>query len=362
MTREGTILWIFVTVILWMFAGALTSIHEYFFLANYEGVQGTLPMQEYSFTRNLIAALTWGLIGGLAYALLEVYFFQKRFLRVPFFEVLLIKIGLYTLVLVLLSVCISILYNSVLSARSVSDPTVASDVRAFVTSVAFWHPLTPFIILSIISSVLIHLSERLGGKVLWKLLTGRYHNPKEEQRIFMFLDLNASTSIAEKLGNQKFHNFLNDFFFDIAVAILHHKGEVVEYVGDQVVITWTIAAGTKDASCLRCFQDFQNKIESKKSHYQKRYDCVPKFKAAVHSGKVMIGEIGRLKKSIKFSGDVLNTTARVEKLCNSIGASLAITEDLLDCIGESPYPLERIEAVNLQGKMRDLDIYKVILN
>lgn len=36
----------------------------------------------------------------------------------------------------------------------------------------------------------------------------------------MFLDLNSSTAIAEKLGDEKYHELLKDFFADITNPIL----------------------------------------------------------------------------------------------------------------------------------------------
>src|SRR5690606_4684531 len=134
----------------------------------------------------------------------------------------------------------------------------------------------------------------------------KYFNPKEEERIFMFLDLNHSTTIAEKLGNEKFYGFLNDFFHDIAGVITHHKGEVVDYVGDLVIISWSFPVGSAETRCLNCYRDFEKVIQRKKETYLSRYGTVPQFKAAVHCGEVMIGEMGKIKKSIKFSGDVLN--------------------------------------------------------
>ena len=49
-------------------------------------------------------------------------------------------------------------------------------------------------------------------------------------------------------------------------------------------------------------------------HYQ--YGVVPEFKAGFHVGFATVGEIGVLKKIIAFSGDVLNTTSRIQSNCN----------------------------------------------
>ena len=44
------------------------------------------------------------------------------------------------------------------------------------------------------------------------LFLGKYHRPRKEERIVMFLDLTSSTAIAEKLDLYKYSSFLKDFF------------------------------------------------------------------------------------------------------------------------------------------------------
>jgi adenylate cyclase len=81
------------------------------------------------------------------------------------------------------------------------------------------------------------LNRMLGPGTLVNLLLGRYHRPVAEDRIFMFLDLNDSTTIAAALGPLRFHDFKNDFFYDIAEPVLETRGQIYQYVGDEVVVT-----------------------------------------------------------------------------------------------------------------------------
>ncbi len=346
---------------LWVLAGLLTALYEYFFLANYPGVLDTLPMLEFDFLRNMVAAMGGLFVGGLLFGLMELFYFQRKIVREKFWVAIFKKFSVYFVLLFFLLIGISLTYNSVLSDRAISDPAVWKDTHDFIFSIAFWHPVLPILLLALLSSLLLQLSERFGTDEMWKMFSGKYFNPKEEQRIFMFLDLDHSTTIAEKLGNNKFHRFLNDFFHDIAAVILLHKGDVVDYVGDLVVISWSFPIGSYQARCLTCFNEFEKAIQSKKEIYLARYGTIPQFKAAVHCGEVMIGEMGKIKKSIKFSGDVLNTTARVEKVCGDIGAKLVITDNLMRILPDLPFSLEKISNISLKGKERPVDVYKVLI-
>lgn len=345
--------------VIWVSAGLLSALYEYFFLANYPGVLETAPMQEFNLTKNAVAAMLGLLVGSLLFGLLELFYFQRKMARERFWVAMLKKLAIYSVLLFFLLLSISFAYNSILSGRSVSDPVAWRETRSFLSSIAFWHPVSPILLLALLSSFWLQLSERFGTDELWKIFSGKYFNPKEEQRIFMFLDLNHSTTIAEKLGNEKFYRFLNDFFYDIAAVITKHEGEVVEYIGDLIIISWTFPSGSYETRCLTCYQDFEKVIESKRDNYLSRYGTIPEFKAAVHCGEVIIGEMGKIKKSIKFSGDVLNTTSRVEKACGALGAKLVITDNLVDILPNPPYPMEKVSNINLKGKEKPIDLYKV---
>jgi len=64
--------------------------------------------------------------------------------------------------------------------------------------------------------------------------------------------------------------------------------------------------------------------------YLKRFGIVPSFKAAIHCGPVIRGEVGDIKSEIVFSGDVLNTTSRIEGLCRVLEEPLLISQQLLE--------------------------------
>jgi adenylate cyclase len=81
------------------------------------------------------------------------------------------------------------------------------------------------------------IDRKLGKGNLWLVMTGRFFKPREEERIFMFLDLKASTTIAEKIGHYKFSLLIQDCFSDISV-VERYEAEVYQYVGDEVVLTW----------------------------------------------------------------------------------------------------------------------------
>jgi len=120
-----------------------------------------------------------------------------------------------------------------------------------------------------------------------------------------------------------------------------------------------IPNGIKNGNCIRCFYDIRAVINLKSAEYKAKYGVIPDFKAGGHCGKVTIGEIGVLKRDIVFSGDVLNTTSRIQSMCNDFGVRLLISKRLLDKFGLPPNRLgtRKIGNISLKGKKKKVVLY-----
>ena len=228
----------------------------------------------------------------------------------------------------------------------------------------FFKSLILWTLVSILTIIFLHINDKYGPGVLIKLLMGQYHYPREEERIFMFADLKSSTTIAEKLGHVQFFNLLNDYFRDITNSIIYTEGRIYQYVGDQVVVSWTMSKGLRKNNCLKCFYNMQDALQQRAERYQEKYGIVPEFKAGLHCGLVTVGEIGIIKKDIVFSGDVVNTTARIESMCNDYGVRMLISKVLLDKLQLPPgdYPTVPMGSIELRGKKEKVELYTSIDN
>ena len=80
----------------------------------------------------------------------------------------------------------------------------------------------------------------------------------------------------------------------------------------------------------------------------KNYGQITEFKVGIHYGKVTLEEIGVVKKDIVFSGDVLNTAARIQSMCNELGGENAAIRKLTKytCIS-TPKSIVLIRLANL---------------
>ena len=215
-----------------------------------------------------------------------------------------------------------------------------------------------FFYASIQFSLIIEADKKLGINVLRNLLLGKYHKPKQENRIFMFLDMKGSTNAAEKLGHLRYSRYLQDIFKLLTDLVIDFKAEIYQFVGDEVVLTWKSENGYRNNNALRMFYGFQAILEANKDYFNRNYDATPIFKAALHRGDVSVAEVGEINTQIAYHGDVVNTTSRIQELCNVYNTTLLVSEMFMTGM-ESPPPnfKENAAEISLRGRSQPVTIY-----
>ncbi len=341
----------------WITAGIFFTIIEYLLIhpatqiENIKYLTPDLHISSYDFGRSISETILAALIAGLSIGMFEIFYFQDRFRKQSFSYTVFIKSVIYSFAMIML-IIIGLFFDQSFSARkSIFHPEVAKMVAIFLSGTGVWAFVIYWTAIVILTQIFIQVSDSFGCGMLHNFILGRYNKPKEERRIFMFLDIKSSTTIAEKLGHIQYHNLLNDFIDDLNDAIIFSKGEIYQYIGDEVTVSWTMKNGIENENCLRCFFNIVDEIENNSSRYMERYGLIPEFKAGLHCGDVTIGEVGVTKKGIVFTGDVLNTTARIQELCNTYDTEILVSKELIDLLHlESRYTKKAIGEITLRGK------------
>ena len=301
--------------------------------------------------------LSIGLVGGFAVALLEEYVFNWESRKLSFRVIVLLKTLSYLSLMVILTVTIKGINESIYYGESFTDYIQGASFQNFL----YHEDFNIIVLYSLICIAIIvftrELSRKMGHMLLFHFLTGKYFKPREEERIFMFLDLKSSTTIAEKLGDIKYYYFLKDFFHDISKCIVSTRGEIYRYVGDEVVVTWSMKIGLNHGNWIKTYFNIKDEIGRFDEKYQSKYNLVPKFTTSFHCGKVIRGEIGDVKSQIVFHGEPLYTGAMVEKQCGLLEKEILATSDLINAT--SLPKLYSVEQVGQLKASHELALYTI---
>lgn len=356
---------ILIIVLCWMLVIAFTHVNNYFFvkdLIDLNKLQGS-----YAFWPDFIAQLILGIFGGLIGGYLLVFRMNARYKQRSFaFGIInsgLLFIFYYLVIAVVGLFLLTFIYFLFQTTFLSAARQAWGNVMINLGTPSFFFVMLFVGLLVSATQFMLQVNDKFGSGVLWKFITGKYYLPRQEERIFMFLDLKSSTTIAEKIGSRRFFEFLREVYRDITDPIIDSLGEIYQYVGDEVIITWTVHNGLKDNNCLACFFNIEQLMERRSDYYLDKYGHAPTFKAGLHLGEATVGEIGIIKKDIVFSGDVLNTTSRIQGECNHHQVNLLISADLLQHMSASEtYQRIQMGEIRLRGKENKVALSTVRVN
>jgi adenylate cyclase len=236
----------------------------------------------------------------------------RRLQRLPLLLYFAIRVVFYTIVIVV----------GLVAARLVvtGDANFAEIIGdGFTFSVA----------MSVLANAIFTIGSLVGFRMVGRLLTGRYVRPRRELRAFLLIDMKNSTGIAERLGAVRFHELLYDFFRDIAEAALECGAEIHKYVGDEAILTWPADRPTLDDDVLTCPFVLHDFIAANSAQYLRRFGAVPEFRATMHCGEIVAGQIGDVRAELAYVGDTLNVAARLLEAAKEVGRDVLVSADVL---------------------------------
>jgi adenylate cyclase len=312
-----------------------------------------------SLRHNMITATLSGLAIGIVTGLGEVFLFKSIYFRSrSFLQLMVIKMLAYFLIIAVIAMATAYLYLVTLRGSEGLEAMVT--IFKLLNSNGFYHLLMIGLLLSFGINFLLIIQGKMGPRIFTAILSGKYHKPREEHRIFLFADLKSSTEMAERLGHKEYSRLIQQCFKDFAEMVIRFRGDIYQFVGDEVVVTWKAKNTGHYTDSIRLFFAFRQFLVERNELYKQRYGVLPAFKGAVHAGPVMVAEVGgTIKSEIAYHGDVLNTTSRMMELCKFYKKDLIISEEVSYHLNPEECNADiRLEGeIQLRGKNNKLRLF-----
>jgi adenylate cyclase len=225
------------------------------------------------------------------------------------------------------------------------------------SSDTFWSGLVYSAVISVVINLARGISNIIGPRALLNFIAGRYHSPVEESRFVLFVDIAGSTGLAERLGGVGIHRFLDRTFRLLTLAVVDYRGEVLDYVGDEVIVTWSEKSGAVDCRPLQCFMAMRDELSRTASQFEREFGAAPRIRGSLHFGPVIIGEIGDVKRAIVFNGDVMNTAARLEELSRGVDGGFLASRAAMDRFSSvPPFAVRDLGRLSIRGRADGIDV------
>ncbi|MDO8399411.1 MAG: adenylate/guanylate cyclase domain-containing protein [Bradyrhizobium sp.] len=235
--------------------------------------------------------------------------------------------------------------------------SVIAGVPVDPTHKGLWIAVVFSVVCVILANLIVGIANIIGPRALLNFVSGRYHAPIEENRFVLFVDIAGSTGLAERLGGVGIHRLLDRTFRLLTLAVVDCRGEVLNYVGDEVIVTWREDGGAIECRPLRCFAAMRDELARASDQLEREFGAVPRIRGALHFGPVIIGEIGDVKRAIVFNGDVMNTAARLEELSRNVDGGFLASRAAMDRFDSPPpFPVRDLGRLPIRGRVDGIDV------
>ena len=197
----------------------------------------------------------------------------------------------------------------------------------------FWWTFVFSLAVSASVTFMMTVSQLLGPGVLGDLIIGRYHRPRTDERAVAFIDLKGSTALADRIGPERFFDAMSRFAALVSDEVRASGGKIYGYVGDEVIVTWDGPQAGDLTPAAAALVRLKARLAVDGESWERDFGTVPDFRASLHVGPVVAGEIGDAKRAIVLLGDTMNVGARLEQAARDLGSDIVCSVDAARRIG-----------------------------
>jgi len=156
--------------------------------------------------------------------------------------------------------------------------------------------------------------------------------------VIWYSDLRNFTRLTETMATSELLDLLNEYFDLVGSAVIKHGGEVVQHIGDAIMIYFTIPDGSTDADVTAGVLDAVAEtlvgLDAANEARRARGALEIKCGIGLDIGEVTHGNVGSLRRlSFNVVGPAVNRAARIETLTKALGTQMLMSADFARTTG-----------------------------
>ena len=187
-----------------------------------------------------------------------------------------------------------------------------------------------------------------------------------------FTDLTSYSTILERMSPSVAIEFLNEYFTSMHEVIDEHGGQILNYIGDAVMVIYGAPKDLKDheKKAVSCAIKMRERLEVLNQKWDKtemsrywRNNGIEKITARIglHTGNAITGNLGS-DRMLQYSaiGDVVNVAARLEQANKQFGTSIAFSQEIHTALTRDLYELAEFKGeIQLKGRESATKVYTI---
>jgi adenylate cyclase len=217
------------------------------------------------------------------------------------------------------------------------------------------------------------IASGLLGTYLGQDAGGRVHAGAVERgsvsslsAVLWYADIRGFTSTTDAAPGALVIDLLNDVFETLTAALRERGGQVLKFIGDAMLATFSLAEGDAAATCQRALQAAAEAMRALEALRARRAAAgIPDVSVdlALHLGEVLYGNVGAVDRlDFTVIGPAVNEVARIEALCEPLGRRILASAEFVAAAACGEGRLESLGLHRLRGVREPKEIFAVILD
>lgn len=208
------------------------------------------------------------------------------------------------------------------------------------------------------------LNTFVGRRISERILQGQVKRGDGEriEAAFWYSDLRGFTLLSETLPTDELLQLLNEYFEYCAAAAAARGGEILQFIGDAILIVFEIAAPDKEVvvceSALDAAIDAFASIAVVNHRRRRAGQPLIEFGLGLHLGNVTHANVGSPDRlSFNVVGPAVNMTARIQELTKETRVPLLMSSEFARMLRR---PLKKVGRYDLRGIGKAQDVFTVV--
>ena len=187
-----------------------------------------------------------------------------------------------------------------------------------------------------------------------------------------FTDISSYSTIIEHMSPETAVKFLNQYFTAMHDVIEKHNGQIINYIGDSVMVVFGAPEKLEDHELLsvRCAISMRDRLaqlndewnKNEFSRYWKNHGINGiSARTGIHTGSVIAGNIGS-DRMLQYStiGDTVNVASRLEQRNKDFSTDILFSHEIYTALTKKLYDKANYEGeISLKGRDTKTKVYSI---
>jgi adenylate cyclase len=184
--------------------------------------------------------------------------------------------------------------------------------------------------------------------------------------VLWYADIRGFTPISDSAPGSVVVDLLNDVFEILAAALRPRGGQVLKFIGDGMLATFSFEEADRAETCRRALDaaiEAMRQLDALNTARAAAGVPVAPVDLALHIGEVLYGNVGASNRlDFTIIGPAVNEAARIEALCEPLGRSVLISPEFAAAAVGGDSRLESLGRHVLRGVRAPKEIFAVDLS